>query len=613
MKKIGYSFWGYLGDKKYNNKRELVSTPDGNAFYSFSIINAFIDKGYEVVQLMPDRDATGFELNGEKLFESFACAARNKAYSSTIKVNDNCDYNEVTKGLDFVLLEWRWPIEGRNDEATMLSNKEAWQPDYYKQCEILKACKKNNVKVVVFDLDYKLTDEDIEKFSIEYVIELGDKWSQSRKVKAKRIEIPFDFSVINEFGIKNKFENSLVYVGNRYERDWCIDKYIPEGLDNCKIYGNWKESGRDSEERWKGINFKHRLQTSEMHDVYSSSVATILLAKEEYCKYHFMTARIIEAIFYGCVPIFIAEYGEQTIKKYAGFFADALTARNKNDVVKIVDYLNNNILLRQVIIEYMRNRLAFMDASNFVKDVLELVKTCENRQEDECKNNIMLKVKNIDEAFDLWFKIIESQNKTMKSRDGEVIGEVINAITVIEDPTRCICQSKIRNMPIRYAIGELAWYMSRNKKLSAIGKYTKAWERMSDDSETVNSNYGWCICDKYGFNQYEKCKELLKKHPETRQAVIHIKEASDKASKDVNCTVYLQLFIRDGKLIMHTHMRSNDLWMGFPYDIFQFTFIQVLMAMELDLELGEYVHIVDSLHLYKRDYEKAIRNKRKCL
>ena len=29
-----------------------------------------------------------------------------------------------------------------------------------------------------------------------------------------------------------------------------------------------------------------------------------------------MTARIIEAVFYGCVPLFIREYGDNTIRKW---------------------------------------------------------------------------------------------------------------------------------------------------------------------------------------------------------------------------------------------------------------------------------------------------------
>lgn len=210
----------------------------------------------------------------------------------------------------------------------------------------------------------------------------------------------------------------------------------------------------------------------------------------------------------------------------------------------------------------------------------------------------------IDTAFMHWYRLLSKDCGGVKqvSRDGEVVGEIINATTVLTDPTNNIMKNSLRNLPMKYAIGELLWYMSHNNKLREIQKYTKGWDRMSDDGVTVNSNYGWCIRDKYGFDQWEWCKQELNNNPNSRRAVIHIKEPSDKESKDVNCTVCLQFFIRDEKLYCTTYMRSNDIWLGYPYDVFQFTCMQILMSMELGIELGTYTHIAGSLHLYGRNY-----------
>lgn len=217
--------------------------------------------------------------------------------------------------------------------------------------------------------------------------------------------------------------------------------------------------------------------------------------------------------------------------------------------------------------------------------------------------NKSISVDTANDAFVYWYNTLTENMNTQESRDGEVVGEIINAITVIKDPTRNICKD-IRDMPMRYAIGEMLWYMSADNDLKSIQMYTKAWDRMSDDGETVNSNYGHCIKYKFGFDQWLYVKNLLVSNSNTRQAVIHIKTADNKPSKDVNCTVCLQFFIRDGKLYLITYMRSNDLWMGFPYDVFQFTNMQVLMAMELGVEVGTYTHIAGSLHLYERNVKK---------
>lgn len=231
--------------------------------------------------------------------------------------------------------------------------------------------------------------------------------------------------------------------------------------------------------------------------------------------------------------------------------------------------------------------------------------------------NRTIETDKIDAAWQAWYDIITVNAGSEESRDGAVVGEVLNAITIIHDPTRCILQSPIRKLPMRYMVGELLWYLSGNPELDAIRLYTSAWDRMSDDGATVNSNYGYRIryatdeASKHDFDQLKMIEALLSRDPLSRQAVIHIKQARDLVkhpTKDVNCTVCLQFFIRDNKLYMTTYMRSNDLWMGFPNDVFQFTAIQIYLAMRLGVGLGTYTHIAGSLHLYQRDYETSLKN-----
>ena len=59
---------------------------------------------------------------------------------------------------------------------------------------------------------------------------------------------------------------------------------------------------------------------------------------------------------------------------------------------------------------------------------------------------------------------------------------------------------------------------------------------------------------------------------------------------------------------MTVYMRSNDIWMGLPYDVFSFTCMQILLAFKLGVGIGTYTHHAASLHLYKRDYDTALDN-----
>jgi thymidylate synthase len=54
-------------------------------------------------------------------------------------------------------------------------------------------------------------------------------------------------------------------------------------------------------------------------------------------------------------------------------------------------------------------------------------------------------------------------------------------------------------------------------------------------------------------------------------------------------------------------MRSNDVFLGLPHDLFAFTMLQEIAARELGVEPGTYQHSVGSLHLYDDTEELKAR------
>lgn len=96
----------------------------------------------------------------------------------------------------------------------------------------------------------------------------------------------------------------------------------------------------------------------------------------------------------------------------------------------------------------------------------------------------------------------------------------------------------------------------------------------------------------------------------TRQAAITLWDpALDnvQGKKDYPCTVALMFSIIRDQLHMTVTMRSNDVFLGLPYDLFQFGQLQLTIANSLDIEVGTYHHITNSLHLYERDVDAAMK------
>lgn len=389
--------------------------------------------------------------------------------------------------------------------------------------------------------------------------------------------------------------------GKEYDRVKIIYEII-NGLSGFDIYGRLSEEDR----MMLGIDkCKGEVKYTEMQNILRKSFSTFLVP----IKKGWVTSKYVESLMNGVLPIFYKDYNTSLLETNC-----SIVVNNKEELVDVLE----NVVKKdkekvKMLVEKMTKDLIepYIDGTKLSDTLMSYINNEERKVKMGIVENAHIRVKNADEAFLHWYKIISDMNINQESRDGEVIGEIINATTVIEDPTRCFMNNKIRKMPFRYAIGELLWYLSGNNSIKEIQKYTSAWDRMSDDGKTVNSNYGYCIQHKYGFDQWKYILDMLSKNPNSRQAVIHIKEASNKSSKDVNCTVCCQFFIRDNKLYMTTYMRSNDIWMGFPYDVFQFTAMQILLSMQLGVELGTYTHIAGSLHMYKRDYIIAKENEEK--
>jgi len=100
--------------------------------------------------------------------------------------------------------------------------------------------------------------------------------------------------------------------------------------------------------------------------------------------------------------------------------------------------------------------------------------------------------------------------------------------------------------------------------------------------------------------------DKLKKDQDTRQAVVTLWDPYQDNLPDKHdypCTIGFT-FSRNGEhLDMDVIMRSNDVWLGLPYDMFQFTQLQLTVATALDLDPGVYRHTALSLHAYERDFE----------
>lgn len=156
------------------------------------------------------------------------------------------------------------------------------------------------------------------------------------------------------------------------------------------------------------------------------------------------------------------------------------------------------------------------------------------------------------------------------------------------------------------ALGELIWYLSGSNDTNQITHYISPYSAYDEDG-VIFGGYGPRL--RGGADQLTTVIGLLREKPSTRRAVIQLFEGADllEPHKDVPCTCSLQFLSRAEGLDLIVCMRSNDAFIGLPHDVFCFSMIQELVARCVGVEVGQYVHVAGSLHLYEADAKDARR------
>lgn len=206
--------------------------------------------------------------------------------------------------------------------------------------------------------------------------------------------------------------------------------------------------------------------------------------------------------------------------------------------------------------------------------------------------------------------VVMSTGEDVKPR-GELTREIRSATIQIHNPNDNVLFSPARKPNYSFMVAEWLWIMTGCALRDAIVPFNKNLDMAADqmsspdfDSEALHQTFAGAYGPKW-IEQMPYILDTLSNDPESRQAVVNIWRDRPRHSKDQPCTLNWQFFIRNDKLEMHTHMRSNDLWLGTPYDLFNFTQIQRWVAYALGKNVGPYYHHVGSLHIYERNFEGA--------
>ena len=205
----------------------------------------------------------------------------------------------------------------------------------------------------------------------------------------------------------------------------------------------------------------------------------------------------------------------------------------------------------------------------------------------------------------LYTKILDTvlnEGRTISPR-GLLTKEIGPVIIEVTNPRKRLFGHPNRKEVSIFTYIEGLWILLKEASLNRVGHYVPAMSNyVHERTKLFDGAYGPAIG-----NQFELVYQRLKEDRDTRQAIVVINQPylHKLPTKDYPCTLSYQFLIRDNKLDMIAYMRSQDAYLGLVYDQGEFQWFLEILAGWLGIDVGRYIHIDGSLHLYKKYWDKA--------
>ena len=226
----------------------------------------------------------------------------------------------------------------------------------------------------------------------------------------------------------------------------------------------------------------------------------------------------------------------------------------------------------------------------------------------------VIRAENVNDAFYRGLDLFQVpiNYRRQKSRNGITLEAKEAVSTVYNRPWERVLFDKTRDANPFFHLVEAIWMLTGSKSLDPIIEFNPGMIDFSDDGETLNGAYGFRWFEQFDLDQIQWNINVLEADPESRRAVLQMWDPScdlNSPSTDIPCNTNIYFKIREGNLNMTVCNRSNDmLWGAYGANAVHMSVLQEYVAAALNVSIGTYTQISDSLHIYENKQWKKLKN-----
>jgi thymidylate synthase len=172
-------------------------------------------------------------------------------------------------------------------------------------------------------------------------------------------------------------------------------------------------------------------------------------------------------------------------------------------------------------------------------------------------------------------------------------------------------------------VAELLWFLRGDTNVSYLHQEgCSIWDEWADSKGDLGPIYGKQWRNWEGKKRHDQIQNILhqvRHNPSSRRIVLNAWNLDDLPDEAISpqenvaegkmalapCHLFFQLYVNQGKISLLFYARSQDFFLGTPFNIASYSLLAHLFALHCDLEVGDLIWIAGDVHLYKNHLSQA--------
>lgn len=169
-----------------------------------------------------------------------------------------------------------------------------------------------------------------------------------------------------------------------------------------------------------------------------------------------------------------------------------------------------------------------------------------------------------------------------------------------------------KKIHFKSVIHELLWFLKGETNIKYLKENgVSIWNEWANREGELGPVYGsqwrkWKTANGTDVDQIAEVINQIKTNPNSRRLIVsawNVGQISEMALPP--CHNFFQFHVENGKLSIMFNMRSNDLFLGAPFNIASYALLVEMVAHVCSLEVGELVMTIGNAHIYHNHFEQV--------